>query len=226
MQGFNIEILYIKRSHRATIHVLGGKRIRVSVPVGFSEDEVAKILLKKSKWILKTQNRLEVAAAIPEIKWCTGQLLPFFGEKLCLKIIPGFGQVTANGDYLYVMIPPGEDESETYVKLAVAKWYKEQALLKLRPRVQHFAEKLGVRFKSFTLKSYKSRWGSCSSRGELVFNWQILSFPPDLVDYVVAHEICHLKEMNHSRSFYRHLASLGFERRFFHPRIRPLKNIF
>jgi predicted metal-dependent hydrolase len=199
MQGFDVEIRYIRRSRRATIRVLPGKRIRVSVPWGFSQKAVNEVLASKSDWILKTHEIIEVQCKNEPLEWGPGMTLPFLGQP--------------------VHVPYS-------TKPRIIKWYKEIVLTHLQERCAFFAAALGVSFKNVKIRSYKARWGACSSRGELVFNWQIATFPADLVDYVVAHEICHLKEMNHSPRFYAHLQSLGFERKKFHPRLKIMKNIF
>lgn len=218
MQGFDIEIRFIRRSRRATIRVLPGKRIRVSVPWGFSQKAVSEVLANKHDWILKTHEIIEAQCKYEPLEWRSGMTLPFLGRNLTVKSFSGSGATVLIGEELLV--------PEKNLKTAVLKWYKEQVLIHLQERCSFYAFALGVSFKSVKTRNYKSRWGACSSRGELVFNWQIATFSADLVDYVVAHEICHLKEMNHSPRFYGHLQSLGFERRKFHQRMRVLKSIF
>lgn len=78
----------------------------------------------------------------------------------------------------------------------------DQALTVIPPRVKYFAGKMGVRYGRITIRNQKTRWGSCSSRGNLNFNCLLMLTPPDVLDYVVVHELCHLKEMNHSPRFW------------------------
>jgi predicted metal-dependent hydrolase len=108
----------------------------------------------------------------------------------------------------------------------LVKWYKLKALEKIEVSVAHYGSLLGVKSKSITLKNYKSRWGACSAKGDLIFNWQIITFNQNLFNYVVAHEICHLKEMNHSRRFYQLLEQLGFNKKEIHSQMRYLRNLF
>lgn len=115
------------------------------------------------------------------------------------------------------------EEQPPLPKVTWTKAEKEQLLIRLNERCTYFATKLEVKFKSVKIRRYKSRWGACSSKGEFVFNVNLAALPSDLVDYVVAHEVCHLKEMNHSPRFYAHLRSLGFERRDFHPRMKAIQ---
>ena len=78
----------------------------------------------------------------------------------------------------------------------------ERAAKEIPPRVAHFAPLIGVTYGRITIRNQKSRWGSCSSKGNLNFNCLLMLTPRDIVDYVVVHELCHLKEMNHSKQFW------------------------
>ena len=79
----------------------------------------------------------------------------------------------------------------------------EQALKTIPPRVAHYARLLGVTYGRITIRNQRTRWGSCSSKGNLNFNCMLMLTPPEVVDSVIVHELCHLKEMNHSDRFYR-----------------------
>ena len=82
-------------------------------------------------------------------------------------------------------------------------YYREQAARVLRERAAYFADQMGVTYARITIRGQKTRWGSCSSRGNLNFNWKLMLCPQEVQDYVVVHELAHLKEMNHSPAFYR-----------------------
>ena len=95
-------------------------------------------------------------------------------------------------------LPPVEPLSMEEVR-ALA----EQALKTIPPRVAHYARLLGVTYGRITIRNQRTRWGSCSSKGNLNFNCMLMLTPPEVVDSVIVHELCHLKEMNHSDRFYR-----------------------
>jgi predicted metal-dependent hydrolase len=99
-------------------------------------------------------------------------------------------------------------EDQTAVSHKVIQWYKKQALADFSRRLEIFSAKLGVSFKSLTLSNAKSRWGSCNSRKEIRLNWRLLQAPPHIINYVVCHELAHLKEMNHSAKFWATVASI------------------
>lgn len=81
--------------------------------------------------------------------------------------------------------------------------YRQAAKEYIPKRAAHFAALLGVTYEKITIRDQKTRWGSCSSKGTLSFNWRLMLAPPAVLDYVVIHELCHLKEMNHSPRFWR-----------------------
>jgi hypothetical protein len=93
----------------------------------------------------------------------------------------------------------------------VLDWLKREARRKIDERVSWYAEQLGVRPRRITIRDTSSRWGSCSSARSLSFSWRLILAPPAVLDYVVAHEVAHLRELNHKPRFWRLVASLGPE---------------
>lgn len=82
------------------------------------------------------------------------------------------------------------------------EFYRKQAARVLAKRTAYFAERMGISYGKITIRGQKTRWGSCSSKGNLSFNWRLMLCPPEIQDYVVVHELAHRKVMNHSREFY------------------------
>lgn len=87
-------------------------------------------------------------------------------------------------------------------RILFERWYKEEAFMLFTLRCKFYAGNMGVRYKSINLSGAKKRWGSCHSNGNLRFNWRLVMAPKDIVDYVVAHELSHLVEHNHSSRFW------------------------
>lgn len=226
LDNLNVEIHYLRRARRGTIRILPNSVVKVTVPFGVRESEIKKFLLAKADWIFKKQKSLEQIQNQRKISFVSGELLPFLGQQLQLKIIEGYGPAVKNDKFLIVPVPNTEDEVEKHVKVALVKWYKLQAVQKIEESTAHYCSLLGFKFKSISIKNYKSRWGACSSKGDLIFNWQIITFNQNLFNYVVAHEVCHLKEMNHSKKFYQLLDHLGFNKKDIRSQMRYLRNIF
>lgn len=133
-----------------------------------------------------------------------GASLPYLGKKYVLKIRryrsyrkPG---VMLDGNVLAVLTAQTDGES---VAKAVKDWYRQQAKALVAERVEFYRKQLGEEVQTVRIKDVRSRWGSCSSKRNLNFNWRLVMAPLEAVDYVVVHELCHLKEMNHSPAFWK-----------------------
>jgi len=96
---------------------------------------------------------------------------------------------------------PRNTKTPEKVREALTHWFRTHAEQKLQEKVERFAKVIGVRPASVNIKTFKSRWGSCSTKGQVLFNWQIIIAPNRIVDYVVVHELCHLKRHDHSPEF-------------------------
>jgi len=86
---------------------------------------------------------------------------------------------------------------------AIERWYRRQARQRVLDVAEREADRLGVEFKSVGIRDPRTRWGSCSSRGNLSFSWRLLLAPPEVLEYVVVHELLHLREPNHTKAFWR-----------------------
>jgi predicted metal-dependent hydrolase len=101
---------------------------------------------------------------------------------------------------------PAEDND--LLRCALETWYRNQARGKINERIAYYQDKIGRAPGRVFIKDQKRRWGSCSARGNLNFNWRMVMAPEKVLDYVVVHELCHLIELNHSKAFWDALASI------------------
>ena len=160
--------------------------------------EAAGFAQEKSDWIA------EELSKVPEnIPFIPGSVIPFRGEDLHLSI-DGTGRLARieDRDGIQTLVAPGMPE--TFNK-RVERFLKKMATEDLTFYVKHHCELLGVRAKRISVKDTTSRWGSCSSEGVLSFSWRLVCAPPDVLNYVAAHECAHLLEMNHSKRFWAHV---------------------
>ena len=226
MNEFTVQINYRKKSRRATLRVLPGKIIRVTAPSKAAESEIKKFVLKNRDWILKRHAIIQSAPARPKFRFVDGEIFSFLGLPYTLKIVEGAGEISLHNESICVPVSQKIGQPARYIERKLIQWYKAEAIKLLQARVTHYSQFIGAKNKSISLKNYKSRWGCCSNKGDLIFNWQIISFTEDLFNYVVAHEVCHLKEMNHSERFYGWLHQLGFEKNKYHSLMRSAQHLF
>lgn len=232
MDQLKLEIKQTSKAKRLILRVLPEGIIRVTAPKRVRRSEIDDLIRINSEWIQKKWMMLSQLPKPVEIQFGHLEKIPFQGRLLTLEIIDGKGPVQLLDQTLIVPVPlkitisMGEDRAKEFIRKSVLKWYKQQALDRIKIKVLEYTEKIGMSAKSIALKNYTARWGACSSKGDLIFNWQIVAFEPLILDYVVAHEVCHLKEMNHSVRFYEWLNRLGYDRSMMRHKMKNLKNPF
>lgn len=176
-------------------------------PMRVSAEGLGEFLREKARWILSHARKIEEARArAPVLAWQAGGEVPYRGGRVTLTVEPGAdrGEVALEAERLIVRTPPEDGlfpEGEPIRHLVVA-WLREQAALHVTARVQAFEPLVDVRPRRVRVRDQKRRWGSCSVHGVLNFNWRLILAPEAVLDYVVVHELCHLKEMNHSPRFW------------------------
>jgi predicted metal-dependent hydrolase len=196
----------LRRSKRRSIgFMINDDGLRVTAPKWATIADIEHAIRDKQRWILgKLHERRERAArGVPPMQWSDGATLPYLGSGLTLRLRPAAGtgiSYVADSRELTVSLPP--DTTEQQLKERVQGWLQQQAKLLFGQRLPLYAEKLGVTYQSFTLSNATTQWGSCTSRGTIRLNWRLIHFSLPLIDYVVAHELAHLREMNHSPRFW------------------------
>ncbi|MFZ5558286.1 MAG: M48 family metallopeptidase [Pseudomonadota bacterium] len=194
-------VLTRRRRMRNVVMRIDGDGLLVSAPHSASVSAIEAVLTEKARWILK---RLAENAARPRFDpvWADGEALPWLGGALTLRIeaAPRLWPVERVGGMLVVAHPGAGDPVLT--GRLVAQWYDEQALALFQQRAAALAPVLGVPLPPIRLSSSRSEWGSCSSGGRVLLNRRLIHVPPHLIDYVIAHELAHLRELNHSPRFW------------------------
>jgi predicted metal-dependent hydrolase len=184
------------RARRIRVSVDANGEIEVVLPRRSPERHAEQAVKELAPWI--ERRRRAVAAAALEVGRAPGTV-PYLGDTLTLMPEPGRTRVLRRGDRL--LIP------ETEAHEAIERWYRRQAKLEVAPRLDAACARAGSTYKGLTIRGQKTRWASCSSSGGMSFNWRLLLAPPEILDYVVEHEVCHLEVMDHSPRFWRLLAS-------------------
>jgi predicted metal-dependent hydrolase len=196
----------IKRStrRRAISILVDEEGVRVGAPWDATHNAIERLLRKHSTWVLRKLEEWQVKRAPPR-RWADGEPLMLLGSPFTLKLLPQATAVHVRGSHLCVGTPP-RDHS---VAREVHDWLHSQALACFEERVAYYCKVLGIdSAPKVLLSSARTRWGSCHTSGRIHLNWRLVQMPARLLDYVVAHEVAHLIEMNHSPRFWRVVASL------------------
>lgn len=169
--------------------------------------QLNQILQEKSGWII---NKLQARAAnqVDAINWVNGENILYLGQDIQLSIMKNSSNkaLVFNANTLTLATPT--PDNQPLIQRKVIQWYQKQAGLDFCRRLEILAARLGVPTPPLTLSNAKSRWGSCNSRGEIRLNWRLLQAPPHIINYVICHELAHLKQMNHSAKFWAVVESL------------------
>ena len=178
----------------------------IHAPKRISQSQLEDIIVQKADWVLRKLASI-TANRIPEIQWQHGEQLLFLGNAITLTIEHNTrSKVVEYEPGVLQLAMPNQDEM--LIARKVVQWYKKQAITDFTRRLEIFSSKLGVKFTSLTLSNAASRWGSCNSKKEIRLNWRLLQAPPHIINYVVCHELAHIKEMNHSAKFWATVASI------------------
>ena len=198
----------LRRARRRTIgFVVADDGLTVSAPRWVPQAEIDSALQGKAGWILrKLQEQGERLQRLDarRIDWRDGASLPFLGSTVHLALDPRVTGVMLDAGAsrltLRVGLPPQAEPAQ--IRDLVQSWLQRQARRVFEERCRHFAPQLGVQVRRLSLSSAQTRWGSASANGSIRLNWRLIHFGEAIIDYVVAHELAHLRVMDHSPRFW------------------------
>jgi predicted metal-dependent hydrolase len=198
--GETISYLLERRPRRTVGLKITENGLVVHAPKRIFEFQLNQILQEKAGWILEKLQARE-ANQVEKIEWIDGEQLLYLGQDITLKIVLNNKKnIHFERNELVVHAPAGNIHAAC--RASVLMWYKRTAILDYTRRVEVFAAKLGVATPPVAISNAQSRWGSCSSRGNVRLSWRLLQAPPHIINYVICHELAHLKQMNHSAKFW------------------------
>jgi len=200
--GFIAEVIRTRRVKSADIRVEDGA-VSVVVPRELSIERVEALLNDKRQWIRQKVLLHQEALPVSIKEYVSGESFSYLGRNYRLRLEKGsYAPVKLYQGRLVVTLPDGNTEPHM-VRNALVSWYKKQARKRFKDKVKRFAPIIGVEPAEVDVKTFKARWGSCSAKGKLDFNWKVLLAPNRIVDYVVVHELCHIKQHDHSPKFWK-----------------------
>ncbi|MFH1287157.1 MAG: SprT family zinc-dependent metalloprotease [bacterium] len=204
---------FIKRSKkRKTISIFVDpvEGVFLRVPLQPTIKFLSKLVHSKASWILDKQQWInEVMENLPKREFITGETFLYLGRQLRLRILQSKNKsnITVKGGRFLVKLN-SDLETKTVVRNMLIHWYKQHAKIVLFKRSKIYTKKLKLIIPEIILANQSKRWGSCNHKGRIRLNWHIIMAPISLIDYVVVHELCHLKHANHSKGFWKILGTI------------------
>ena len=205
LQGVTVSYRF-ERSRRKSIgFTIGPEGLVVRAPAWVPLREVDAAVYEKAVWILAKLQQVRERSrspAPPEPEWVDGADLPYLGGtvRLCVVARGQAVEVPEGVQALPLNLPPGA--TAVQVREAAEAWFKKKARALFEERLAHFAPRLGVQHTRLSLSSARTRWGSARSDGHIRLNWRLIHLPLAQIDYVVVHELAHLRVMDHSPRFW------------------------
>lgn len=203
LAGRWIEYRFVRRRRRTIGIAVDASGLAIAAPLRAPWREIEAFLRQKERWIVR---KLDEWARLPRpaiVRGESGELLPLFGSQVALEVRTGRRAVRREPHRLLVSAP-----SPQRVPKVLTGWLKSQALDALAPRAAHYAARLEVGAPRVALSNARTQWGVCTEDGAIRLSWRLVHLAPALADYVVAHEVAHLVELNHSKRFWNLLAKL------------------
>jgi len=214
------EIVFSKNRKRAEIVVRPDLKVEFRAPQGLSSETIKEMVRRKAVWICKKLESFE-ANKLPDQKkqYVEGEIYLYLGREYHLKIVALESikkSFTAFKDSELTVIVPGKTSDGLFpllVKKAIWDFYSGRAEVEVGSIITDYSRKLGISPPAFKVKYQKRRWGSCSADNVIRINFQLIMAPSEQLEYVVVHELCHIKEKNHSARFWRLVSKLmpGYE---------------
>ena len=186
------------RARTARIVVRRDGVVEVVVPLRVSSAEIDRLLERHRAWISKrTESTTQLGLDRPGVVWRDLEPIP-------IELVPSSGDARARLREGRLVVGEAPDAN---VRAAIERWYRREARRLITESVEHEAARLQLAFQAIAIRDQQTRWGWCSRRGTLSFNWRLAITPRDVREYVVIHELCHLRELNHSKAFWQLVAT-------------------
>ena len=208
LSGKHITYTLKRSGNRRSIGLrIDDRGLTVSMPLRGSEKWLHSVLQEKADWVLEKLEGWQTRKPVI-ILWQDGETIDYLGEVLVLRVVQSLfaSPPQRRGNRLWVFV---DDAGEAaLIEQKVSSWYQGEALQLFELRAKYYAQQLDVAPSAVKLTSAKAQWGSCTVSGTVRLNVQLIKLPLRLIDYVVAHELAHLRELNHSAAFWQLVESV------------------
>ncbi len=208
----------IKRGRRkktVALQIQPNLSVVVLSPHFLDKARIKEIVQKRARWIIQKQEKIKkINAEMPKKEFVSGESFPYLGREYRLKVIKSKNEkccpcrLMSGRFHIEINIKFTGRGASRIVREKMREWYIERAKEKISERLQRYARLVGRTPQKIIIRNQEKRWGSCSHSGVLRFNWKVIMAPLSVVDYVIAHELCHLLIKNHSEKFWSKLSSI------------------
>lgn len=195
------------RSRRRTLalQVTPDASLIVRAPFRASEEYIRRLVKRKMPWIIKRQRMArEAFLSRPRHAFLEGETFLFQGEPRRLCLAPEGSPPLTYSEGRFLLAKPHVPSARQIFE----KWYRSQALSIIKERIRPYAARAGLAYSKIAVTGARRRWGSCSSKGNLNFSWRLVMAPPEIMDYVIVHELAHIAVPNHSARFWQKVGTL------------------
>jgi len=202
IQGDGFIVTLIKSRRKTIALKIKEGHVSLHMPTRAPIALAHEFIFKKTAWIQRKLAEQDDKKIAP--KECVeGELFLFLGKEYTLHLIPSNTAISIKKTATSIDVHGRSNRlSKTAIHTALTRWYRQQATLYLNARTAALSLETGLKPHIITVKSYKARWGSCGTHGDIQYNWKLLLAPPDIIDYVIIHELCHLQHHNHFKDFW------------------------
>ncbi len=195
-----------RRKTRSLIRILPDGTVLVDVPAAVSLLQVRRWVAEQAEWLLRRRDEIEAGAGfVRPLAYRDGEAHLFLGEHYRLSLLPRRPAGRAQGIVAQSLCLHADSTDPGHVRQRLWRWYRGQGQTLFRQRLAELSAGVPwvARPPELKLRKMRLRWGSCNERGVVTLNTHLIKAPRDCIDYVILHELCHLRELNHSRRFYR-----------------------
>jgi predicted metal-dependent hydrolase len=203
-----VSYLFQRVRRRSIGFVVGPDGLEVRAPKWVTLKEVELGLQERGEWVLRKWAEVqERQKNIRQIEWADGACLDYLGSSIRLRLSPEVGRSELHeGIELKLALPLNAQAAQ--IRDAVQAWLMREGRALFEARLNFFAPQMGVQWRKLSLSNAGSRWGSARIDGAIRLNWRLIHLKPEAIDYVVVHELAHLREMNHSPAFWKVVAEI------------------
>lgn len=194
--------LHFSNKRRSIALQVAGGRLTIRAPAGTNVADIKALIVLKQSWIMK---HLQLSRTLVKPDWLKARQIPLLDQTLQLQVqLAAVSAVSWSDNTVQVLLSKRipQNSADVKVRQLLQQWYKQQAQDWFAKRVVLWQQKMGLTSAAIVIGNWKSKWGYCKSTAELGFNWRLMMAPDWVADYVVVHELAHLRHLKHSSGFW------------------------